>query len=210
MNFAFYVSGKASRLRKALAENLAVMQDVKVIFSDDAETAYLKDEIVKRGIDYVLLDYKAIQRNRNLIISDALLDTLKAHKVDYCFCFGRHLLKGSLLKEYENRIINFHPAILPSFPGINSIDQALEANASVLGNTAHFIDEGMDTGPIILQNIVSAEVFKEAGYDGVMDYQLLMLDKIHAWLKENRISVKDGKVLVQGSDYRVPAFFPSL
>ncbi|MDN7244594.1 phosphoribosylglycinamide formyltransferase [Planococcus shenhongbingii] len=210
MNFAFYVSGRASRLRKALAEDLPVFQDVKVIFSDEIETAYLEAEIVKKGIEFKLLDYKKILRNKNLVISNTLLETLKSHEIDYCFCFGRHLLKGDLLKEYENRIINFHPAILPLFPGINSIDQALEAKASVLGNTAHFIDEGMDTGPIILQNVVSVEVFKESGYDGVMDYQLVMLDKIYGWLKENRITVEDRKVLIQGSDYRSPAFFPSL
>lgn len=210
MNFAFYVSGKASRLRKVLYENKLMLQDVKVIFSDDAETAYLEDEIVKKGIAYELLDYKKIPHNRNLIISDALLDILKSNNIDYCFCFGRHLLKGDLLQEYENRIINFHPAILPLFPGINSIDQALSAKASILGNTAHFVDEGMDTGPIILQNIVSVEVFKESGYDGVMDYQLVMLDRIYEWLKENRITVENKKVLIQGSDYRSPAFFPSL
>lgn len=210
MNFAFYVSGKASRLRKVLYENKLMLQDVKVIFSDDAETAYLEDEIVKKGIAYELLDYKKIPHNRNLIISDALLAILKSNSIDYCFCFGRHLLKGDLLQEYENRIINFHPAILPLFPGINSIDQALSAKASILGNTAHFVDEGMDTGPIILQNIVSVEVFKESGYDGVMDYQLVMLDRIYEWLKENRITVENKKVLIQGSDYRSPAFFPSL
>lgn len=210
MNFAFYVSGRASRLRKALAENMQLLKDVKVIFSDDVETSYLEDELTEKGIDYRLLDYKKIKLNRNLVISDALLDTLKANNIDYCFCFGRHLLKGDLLQEYENRIINFHPAILPLFPGVNSIDQAIAAKATVLGNTAHFIDEGMDTGPIILQNIVSVEVFKESGYDGVMDYQLVMMAKIYEWLKEHRITVENKKVVIQGSDYQSPAFFPSL
>lgn len=211
MNIAFYVSGKASRLEKILEGNFKLLEDVKLVFSDDADTLFLKPVLLQRGIAYELLDHKKIDKSlkRSLVISNALLKALKAKEIDYCFCFGRHLLKGEILTQYENKIINFHPAILPFFPGMDAIDQAIEAKVKVLGNTAHFIDQGMDTGPIIMQNVISVEVFKEKGYAGVLDYQLIMIEKIHEWLRLDMISVKSGEVVIEGSNNTEAVFFPS-
>lgn len=212
MNFGFYISGKAARFKKMLDEEFALLEDVKVIFSDDADTSYLEPLLRERGIPYELFDYKKIDKgqNRNLEISNELLKTLSSWEVDYCFCFGRHLLKGEILKEYENRIINFHPSVLPLFPGVDAIDQALAAKVKILGNTAHFVDQGMDTGPIILQNVLSVKVFEEKGYSGVLDYQLDMVEEIYGWLKQGRISVKDREVLIEGGNYMKAGFFPAL
>lgn len=191
--------------------NFKLLEDVKLVFSDDAETLFLESLLLQNGIAYELFDYKKIDKslNRNFEISNTLLKALKTKEIDYCFCFGRHLLKGEILKEYENKIINFHPAILPFFPGLNAIDQAMEAKVKVLGNTAHFVDQGMDTGPIIMQNVVSVEVFKEKGYSGVLDYQLIMIEKIHEWLRLDKISVKSGEVLIEGSNNIEAVFFPA-
>ena len=65
-------------------------------------------------------------------VSQKLLFLLKEHNIDYLFCFGDKLLKGELLIEYKNKIINFHPSILPAFPGINAIDQALKSSVQLL------------------------------------------------------------------------------
>lgn len=212
MNFAFYVSGEASRLKKVIDGNFKLLEHVRLVFSDDAETLFLAPMLQQKGIPYEMFDYKKIDKslNRNQEISDTLLKALKSKEIDYCFCFGRHLLKGEILREYENKIINFHPSILPFFPGSDAIDQALEANVKVLGNTAHFIDQGMDTGPIIMQNIVSVDVFKEKGYSGVLDHQLTMIEEIYEWLRLDKISVKNGEVLVEGSNNSKAIFFPAL
>jgi phosphoribosylglycinamide formyltransferase-1 len=61
------------------------------------------------------------------------------------------LLSAALVARFENRIVNVHPALLPSFPGLDAIGQALEHGVRVTGVTVHFVDEGVDTGPIILQ-----------------------------------------------------------
>lgn len=210
MNIAFYVSGKASRFKIIMEENFELLKNVKVVFSDDIETLYLEPLLFKKEILYKIFDYKKIDENlnKNLEISNALLDALNSQKIDYCFCFGRHLLKGEILREYENRIINFHPSILPFFPGINAIDRALDAKSKVLGNTAHFIDQGMDTGPIIMQNVLSVKVFEEQGYSGVLDYQLVMIKEIFEWLKLDKISVENGEVFIKESNYSTVAFFP--
>jgi len=64
------------------------------------------------------------------------------------------MVKPGLLRAFPNRIVNIHPSLLPAFPGLRSWEQALEYGAKVAGCTVHFVDEGMDTGPIIVQRSV--------------------------------------------------------
>ena len=65
------------------------------------------------------------------------------------------IISPEFVKKYKNRIINIHPALLPSFPGLNSQKQALDYGAKYTGCTVHFVDAGMDTGPIIIQAVVA-------------------------------------------------------
>jgi phosphoribosylglycinamide formyltransferase 1 len=84
-----------------------------------------------------------------------ILDQLKANGVEFIVLAGYMRLIGSkLLAEYKGRIINIHPSLLPAFPGKDAIGQALAAQVKWSGVTIHFVDEGMDTGPIIIQERV--------------------------------------------------------
>jgi phosphoribosylglycinamide formyltransferase 1 len=64
------------------------------------------------------------------------------------------LLSPEFVERFRNRIVNVHPALLPSFPGLNAIEQALEHGVKVTGVTVHFVDEGVDSGPILLQRAI--------------------------------------------------------
>jgi phosphoribosylglycinamide formyltransferase-1 len=64
------------------------------------------------------------------------------------------ILSEELLARFPNRIINVHPALLPAFPGIHAVEQALAYGVKVFGVTVHFVDEGVDTGPVILQQAI--------------------------------------------------------
>ena len=159
----------------------------------------------------VSFDYKTLhsdKKKRSEVLSDTLNSLFKENEIDYCFCFGDHILKGQLLKDYKNKIINFHPSILPMFPGLNAIDQALDAGAKLLGNTAHFIDEGIDTGPIIMQNIVTLEFFEKHGYDGVLDQQITLFNRILDCLINESLLIEDRKVILKNYDYSKTVFFP--
>ena len=82
----------------------------------------------------------------------ALADWLERHEVELVVLAGyMQLLSPALIARFENRIVNVHPALLPSFPGLDAIGRALEHGVRVTGVTVHFVDEGVDTGPIILQ-----------------------------------------------------------
>jgi len=212
MNFAFYISGKATRFNKLINDNNEkLLKLVKFVFSDSEENLYLIEKLNQLNIKYILLDYKKMEyekSQKNFELSNCLLSYLRKFKVDYCFSFGGHILKGEILSEYKNRIINFHPSILPAYPGLRAIDQAIAEKANILGNTAHFIDEGIDTGPIIMQSIISVVAFQERGYDAVLDMQIEMLYKIVNLLIEDRIYVVNNSVKIEGANYNFHYILP--
>ena len=86
----------------------------------------------------------------------ALGDWLEARSVDLVVLAGfMELLDGTFVRRFAGRIVNVHPALLPAFPGVRAIEQALDWGVKVTGVTVHFVDEGVDTGPIILQECLT-------------------------------------------------------
>ena len=200
MNFAFYISGYAGTFRNILISNLDVLTNTKLVVSDSKKNIDLKSTLKHFNIKYSVNDY-------NDSFSDYMLNLFLENQIDYCFCFGHHILKGKILDTFKNKIINFHPSILPLHPGVNSIDQAMLDNKSILlGNTAHFIDNGVDTGPIIMQSIAPKTLFKTQGYKGIIDLQLPMLEFIYKKLLENKIIIKNNKVTIKNTQC-TPSYF---
>ncbi len=92
----------------------------------------------------------------------ALGDWLAERRVELIVLAGfMELLRPAFIRRFEQRIINVHPALLPAFPGLHAIEQAVEHGAKVSGVTVHFVDEGVDSGPIVLQ-----EAFDVLPYSG--------------------------------------------
>ena len=86
---------------------------------------------------------------------NAYIQALREAKVDLIVLAGfMRVLKGDFLRAFEGRIVNIHPSLLPSFPGLEAWKQALEAGVKVTGCTVHFVDAGVDSGPIIGQQTV--------------------------------------------------------
>jgi phosphoribosylglycinamide formyltransferase 1 len=85
----------------------------------------------------------------------ALAGWLASQEVELVVLAGyMQLLSGEFLERFRGRVINVHPALLPAFPGLRAVEQALEYGVKVFGVTVHFVDEGVDTGPVILQGAV--------------------------------------------------------
>ena len=74
-----------------------------------------------------------------------------------CLAGFMRIISPEFVKKYKNRIINIHPALLPAFPGLDAQKQALEYGAKFSGCTVHFVDAGMDTGPVIIQSVVKVK-----------------------------------------------------
>jgi phosphoribosylglycinamide formyltransferase 1 len=85
----------------------------------------------------------------------AMADWIEERGADLIVLAGyMQLLSPAFIERFRNRVVNIHPALLPAFPGLDAIGQALAAGANVTGVTVHFVDEGVDTGPVILQREV--------------------------------------------------------
>lgn len=213
MKIAFYFSGNGTRVRNILTSvNKSELSDLKLLICDNT----LNEDLIVSELNYKFvsinyLDLSESKKDRNLLLSNRILELLIYNNIDYLFCWGDHLLKGDLLEKYRYRIINFHPSILPMFPGRFSIDKANEANSFLLGNTAHFIDDGIDTGPVILQSVSHSSLFtSESDYNKILDHQIIMFRQINLWLKENRLQINNHKVIVKNADYDHISFFPKL
>lgn len=87
-----------------------------------------------------------------------VIEQLRKYEVDWVILAGyMRLIGDTLLGAYGGRIVNIHPSLLPNFPGKDAIGQAIEAGAATTGVTIHYVDEGMDTGPIIAQQAVTVD-----------------------------------------------------
>ncbi len=215
MKYGFYVSHKATRLTRiinSLRDSATfgyLLNDIAFVFRDCNTRDDLFASCWELGINIHQRDLSSARKDEvSYIVSNELFLAMKDFKVDYLFVFGSRLLKGPILSTYKNKIINFHPSLLPSFPGERSIDQAIEYGSFITGNTAHFIDEGIDTGQIIMQNIfISNDTFD---YDMVLDKQIPMLIQIMIWLNEDRITVNDRRVIVKDAEYILDHYIPNL
>jgi len=99
----------------------------------------------------------------------ALGNWLDDHGVDLVVLAGfMEILGGPFIRRFEDRLINVHPSLLPAFPGVRAIEQALDYGVKVSGVTVHFVDEGVDTGPVVLQ-----EAFELPYARGVEDVERL-------------------------------------
>jgi len=112
----------------------------------------------KMGIQTVVID-SSKYKGKRLQFDKEIITTLRKYKVTptnglVCLAGFMRIISPYFIKEYKNKILNIHPALLPAFPGLDAQKQAIEFGAKYSGCTVHFVDEGVDTGPIIIQEIV--------------------------------------------------------
>ena len=112
----------------------------------------------KMGVQTAVID-SSKYKGRRLQFDKEIIAILRKYKVTptnglVCLAGFMRIISPHFIKEYKNKILNIHPALLPAFPGLDAQKQAMEFGAKYSGCTVHFVDEGVDTGPIIVQGIV--------------------------------------------------------
>ena len=128
-----------------------------VVISNNSDAKGLK--IAKKlGINIEVIESKNFKGNRTEY-DKKIISTLTDYGVTprnglVCLAGFMRIISPGFVKKYRNRIINIHPALLPAFPGLNSQKQALDYGAKYSGCSVHFVDAGMDTGPVIIQAVV--------------------------------------------------------
>ena len=149
-------SGKGSNF-VAIAEACAVRHipaEVALVLGDVADAGILA-HATQRGIPERFLAPGKFRTKLDEEAERAYVGALQEAKVDLIVLAGfMRVLKGGFLRAFEGRIVNIHPSLLPSFPGLESWKQALDHGVRVTGCTVHFVDAGVDSGPIIGQQAV--------------------------------------------------------
>jgi phosphoribosylglycinamide formyltransferase-1 len=126
--------------------------DPVVVFSNVADAPGL-ERAAGFGVATEVLSHRKVKPRE--AHERAVVEILRRYEVDLvCLAGYMRLLSPYMIREFRNRILNIHPALLPAFPGLHSQEQALEHGAKVSGCTVHFVDEECDHGPIILQAAV--------------------------------------------------------
>jgi phosphoribosylglycinamide formyltransferase-1 len=148
------ISGNGSNLQSIIdhIEKGSLKAIIKIVISNNPE-AYGITRAKKHGIPVVVLKNGNFKNKEDFDLE--LIRILKNNSVDLIILAGfMRIITPTLLKAFSHKIMNIHPALLPSFPGIHGQKQALEYGVKLSGCTVHFVDEGVDTGPIIMQKAV--------------------------------------------------------
>jgi len=129
----------------------------------------------------------------------AMGDWIESRGADLIALAGyMQLLGAPFVQRFRNRIVNIHPALLPAFPGLDAIGQALEAGVETTGVTVHFVDEGVDTGPPILQREVAVPPDRDRGR---LEAAVHVVE--HELYPEAIRMIAQGRVRIEGPDRQI-------
>lgn len=199
LRVAVFASGRGSNL-KALLEAKAAGRLTRVDFAlvfSDFESPGAFAHALGHDISVLHVNPKAFRSKREF--EEAIIKRLKSDGVNFIVLAGYMRIVGTaLLEAFPQRIINIHPSLLPSFPGLHAQKQAVEYGVKVSGCTVHFVDSGMDTGPIILQRSVEcfADDTEESLGERILKEEHQALPDALELVSEKRIRMEGRKVFV--------------
>lgn len=198
LNIAVFCSGNGTNLQAIIDKIKSgyIKAHLRLVISDRRD-AYALTRAKKARIDNFFIDVKKI--TSKIDSEREILKYLKRYNIDLIVLAGfMRVISRELVRKYKNKILNIHPALLPSFKGTEGIKDAIDYGVKVAGPTVHFVDEGVDTGPIILQEAI--EVHDD-------DTEDTLAQKIHE--KEHIIYPKaiklftEGKLKIEGRKVKV-------
>jgi phosphoribosylglycinamide formyltransferase-1 len=181
--------------------------DIRVVISNNAN-AYALERAKTHGIEAVCISPKSYETREEF--NRVFLEKLNSYNVDLVVLAGfLVVLPKMMIEQYENRIINIHPSLIPSFCGkgfygLKVHEEALRRGVKVTGATVHFVDAGTDTGPIILQKAVEVEDddTPQILQRRVMEQaEWIILPRAIELIAEGRVTVRDGRTIIKEDGY---------
>jgi phosphoribosylglycinamide formyltransferase-1 len=173
----------------------------------DSPNAFARERARKHGIEDLYLNPKESPSKDAYF--ERIRDELVSRHVDLVILAGfMRIVRRPLIAAFPNRIMNIHPALLPSFPGLHAQKQAVEYGVRVSGCTVHFVDEGMDTGPVIIQAAVPVspdDTEETLGARILIEEHRIYPEAIRLYA-EGRLSVEGRTVKIAGYDLPDAAF----
>ena len=206
LKLAVLVSGGGTNLQSiidSIADGRITNAEIKVVISNN-KNAYALERAKQAGIEAVCVSPKDYENREQF--NQEFLKILDSYQVDLVVLAGfLVVIPPAMIQKYENRIINIHPSLIPSFCGtgyygLKVHEGALARGVKVTGATVHFVDEGTDTGPIILQKAVEVQngdtpeilqrrVMEQAEWE-------ILPRAIHL-IANGKVTVKDKKAVVE-------------
>lgn len=198
IKIAVFASGSGSNFQ-ALAEAVQagkINAKIELVVCDKP-SAYVLERA--RGFEVETYTFTPKSYPSREAYEEEIVANLQERGIDLIVMAGYMRLVTSVLVEpYYGRMINVHPALLPAFPGINGIGQALEYGAKITGATVHFVDGGTDTGPIIAQQAVEIrdqDTLETLGAR-IQQAEYELLPKVVGWIAEDRVKLNGRKVTI--------------
>ncbi|MBM4123863.1 MAG: phosphoribosylglycinamide formyltransferase [Nitrospira sp.] len=205
MRIGVLASGRGSNLQAVIdaIEAGSLQAQIALVLSNKKD-AFALERARRHGLTEVFLDPKPYtgQPDSREAYDRAILDLLKKHEVELVVLAGyMKIVTAVLIKAYENRMMNIHPSLLPSFPGLDVQKKALDWGVKLAGCTVHFVTEGVDEGPIIIQAAVpvlegdTAEMLSAR----ILEQEHLIYPRAIQLYAEGKLKVDGRRVVVAGT-----------
>lgn len=196
---AIFISGRGSNLSAILEKrkNGHLHCDVPFVFSNKKQVKGLE---VARQYDVQTYVYERKECSSQAEYDEKILALLLENSIDYVVLAGfMMILSKNLIERFPGKIINIHPSLLPAFPGLNSQRRALDYGVKFAGCTVHFVTPEVDSGPIILQDVIP--VFDDDSEENLMlrilDREHIILPEALKILLEDRYQIVGRRVVIQ-------------
>ena len=193
-------SGRGSNFQSIITEieSERLKAEIVLLITDNT-AAFAIERAKKHHIEYLVVLPKEYRSREDFFVKIA--HELQKRNVELVVLAGFMRIVGkTLIDAFPNRIMNIHPALLPSFAGLHGQKQALDYGAKISGCTVHFVDEGMDTGPIIIQAAVPAfqNDTEETLSERILKYEHKIYPEAIRLFAEGKIAVNGRKVTIKG------------
>jgi len=200
IKLAVLVSGRGSNLQ-AIIDQIkcgGLFAQISVVISD-CEEAYALKRAEQENIPAEFINPQDYANQE--AFDYALAAKVNEYQVDLVVLAGfMRILGKSFLSRFPQKVINIHPALLPSFPGIHGQKQALDYGVKISGCTVHFVDEGVDSGPIIAQSavIVEDDDTEESLAKRILTKEHQLYSQVIQWIAEGRVEVTGRRAKIAG------------
>lgn len=201
LNIAVLASGRGSNFQSIIdaIEGGYIKASLSVLITDNSK-AFAIERARKHNIEYVIMNPKLFASKDAYY--EKIADDLKIRRIGLVVLAGFMRVVGKpLIDAFRNRIMNIHPALLPSFPGLHGQRQANEYAVKISGCTVHFVDEGMDTGPIIIQAAVPVrdDDTEESLSERILKFEHRIYPEAVMLFSEGRLRVVGRRVEIEGA-----------
>jgi len=202
LRLAVLASGGGTNLQSIIdrCEQGRLDADISLVISNNPGAGAL-ERATLAGIKTVCINHREFDSREKF--DQAVIATLKAAEIELVVLAGfMRIISTPFLRAFPQKIINIHPSLLPSFPGLHVQQKALDYGAKVSGCTVHFVDDGVDTGPIIIQAVVPIHPTdsEESLAARILEQEHKIYPQAIQWIAEGRVEIMNRQVKVTGSE----------